>query len=365
MITPTLKAFSFVLFLAAASAAHATVLQVANNGLDAPNCGTKAAPCRSITRAIDLAADGDSIVVGPGRYGDLDRDGTLGEVNEEGPETGAMILVDKSVSITSSTGAVGTIIDVAGFNRTGVRITASGARFGKAKKGFTVFDSSGAGVNIQGAASNVVVEGNLAILTNAGFATGGQLVQGNVASATTEGFVLGSAGGSLARGNLSVVNSIAGFDAGGIGTQRMEGNVAIGNDSFGFLAGLHNAVELVGNVAVGNGQGVFAGNGGSVTITGLAALANVQGGVHNQGTPAVSVSASNLVGNGAKALGGSANCGTINENNPLTATNVFWGASTGPGADPADQACDVGNQVTTVAPFAAKPFKIKTKVPQP
>ena len=45
----------------------------------------RTAPCRSISRGIANAADGDTIVVGPGRYGDLDRDGTLSEPNEEGP----------------------------------------------------------------------------------------------------------------------------------------------------------------------------------------------------------------------------------------------------------------------------------------
>ncbi|MEO6028909.1 MAG: hypothetical protein ABIR79_18760, partial [Candidatus Binatia bacterium] len=208
----------------------------------------------------------------------------------------------------------------------------------------------------------------LAILTNNGFATGGtgggQLVQGNVASATFEGFVLGSLGGSLARGNLSVVNTSSGFDAGGNGTQQMVGNVALGNDFVGFIAALHGEVVLTGNVAIGNGRGLFGGHGETVTITGLAAIANVQGGVHNQGTSTMSISASNLVGNGAKALGGSANCGTANERSPLAASNVFWGAVTGPGGDPADAVCDLGPGTTTVAPFATKAFKITAKVPQ-
>jgi hypothetical protein len=362
----TLLTVSILLLFSTGLTAEAAVLQVGNNGLDGPGCGSKIAPCRSITRAIDLAAPGDTIVVGPGRYGDLDRDGTLGEANEEGPETGAVIVIDKAVTVESSTGAVWTIIDVAGFNRVAVRVTASGARFGRAKKGFTLFDSTGNGVAIE-SASNVAVEGNHAILTNGGFLAsgtgGGHVIQGNVASANALGVALFSAGGGIALGNLAVANTGAGFVAGGDGSQRFEGNVALGNDSFGFDAGLHEEAVLVGNVAAGNQQGVFGGSGTTVTITGLAAIGNVQGGVHNQNTANMSLTASNLVGNGVKAIGGSANCGTINESFPLTVENVFWGAAGGPGDDPADDVCDLTTGSTTIGTIAPKPFKVKTKVP--
>ena len=366
MMRTLLTISTFFISLAGVASADAAVLQVANNGLDGPTCGTKTAPCRSITRAIDLAAAGDTIVVGPGRYGDLDRDGTLGEANEEGPEIGAVVLIDKAVTVESSTGAVWTIIDVAGFNRVAVRITASGARFGRAKKGFTLFDSSGNGVAIADPASNVAVEGNHAILTNSGFLAGGtgggHVIEGNVASANALGVGLASAGGGVARSNLAVANTGDGFAAGGTGSQRFEGNVAIAND-FGFTGGLYDEAVLVGNVAVGNREGLRGGNGAALSVTGFAAIANRQAGVHNQGTTTVSVTASNLIGNGTQAIGGSPNCGTITETPPLTATNVFWGAATGPGDDPADDVCDLGAGVTTVAPFATKPFKIKTKVP--
>lgn len=363
----TLLAVSMLLLSSTGPTADAAVLQVANNGLDGPACGSKTAPCRSITRAVDLAAPGDTIVVGPGRYGDLDRDGTLGEANEEGPEIAALIVIDKAVTVESVTGAPSTIIDVAGFNRAAVRITASGARFGRAKKGFTLFDSFGNGVSIEDPASNVVVEGNHAILTNSGFLAGGtgggNVIAGNVASANALGVGLASAGGAVARSNLAVANTGDGFAAGGTGTQRFEGNVALANEDFGFTGGLYDEAVLVGNVAVGNREGLRGGNGGALTVTGFAAIANRQAGVHNQGTTTVSVTASNLIGNGTQSIGGSFNCGTITETPPLTAANVFWGAATGPGDDPADDVCDVGAGATAVTPFATKPFKIKTKVP--
>jgi parallel beta-helix repeat protein len=367
MLFTLLTTLSMLVALAPVPAAWATVLQVANNGLDAAGCGTKTAPCRSITRAIDTAANGDTIVVGPGRYGDLDRDGVVGEANEEGPRIGGLVLIDKAVTIVSSSGAVWTIIDAAGGNPNVVRIIASGVRFGKAKKGFTLVNSGGAGVVVDGGAANVVVEGNLAIRTGAGFRVGGSgsgnLALGNVASANDAGFALGGSAGAVARSNLAVANAGNGFDIGGDG-QRCEDDIAIGNEGFGFQAALYSDATLVGTLAIDNLQGLFAGNGDALAVSGLTALGNREGGVHNQGTGTLTLTASNLVSNGAKALGGRDNCGTLNENNPLTATNVFWGAFDGPGGDPADDACDLGTVETLVDGIAAKPFKVKTKAPQ-
>src|SRR5512132_1509340 len=56
----------------------ADTLTVANNGLDSDTCGSSAAPCRSISQAIDNASEGDTLVVGPGRYGDLNGNRILG-----------------------------------------------------------------------------------------------------------------------------------------------------------------------------------------------------------------------------------------------------------------------------------------------
>jgi len=79
------------MFLAAASA-HATTHYVANDGDDSTfcglqvingfTCGAKATPCRSIQCAIREADPGDTIIVGPGRYGDLNADGDLADRGE-------------------------------------------------------------------------------------------------------------------------------------------------------------------------------------------------------------------------------------------------------------------------------------------
>src|SRR5512147_377478 len=93
--------------------AAAATLSVAVGGEDADGCGTKAAPCRSISRAIANALPGDKIVVGPGHYGDLDADGTLGEPGEEQSPNAATVMVDvdKALTIESVAGAAQTVID--------------------------------------------------------------------------------------------------------------------------------------------------------------------------------------------------------------------------------------------------------------
>jgi hypothetical protein len=73
-----------VLIFAVAPLAHSATRHVSVNGTDGPSCGvTSTSACRSITQAIDLAAPGDTILVGPGRYGDLNCNGVLGEPGEK------------------------------------------------------------------------------------------------------------------------------------------------------------------------------------------------------------------------------------------------------------------------------------------
>ena len=76
-------AFALITTLLGTSVVDAATLHVANNGIDSDTCGAGSAPCRSISRAIVNAAAGDTIVVGPGRYGDLNGDGSFGGPGEE------------------------------------------------------------------------------------------------------------------------------------------------------------------------------------------------------------------------------------------------------------------------------------------
>src|SRR5262249_42367090 len=136
-------------FLIAASLAHAESLYVANDGSDGTGCGPKASPCRSIGQAIAHAQAGDSIIVGPGRYGDLNGTGILGELGEEHPDVfspgcGCVLGINQSVSLTSSDGAAATVIEARSIpSQTNVLIIGNGVQFGKPGKGFTVTQTAG------------------------------------------------------------------------------------------------------------------------------------------------------------------------------------------------------------------------------
>jgi hypothetical protein len=179
--------FSLTLLAIGAHSAGAATLNVAAGGSDGDGCGSKALPCRSITRAIALAVDGDKILVGPGRYGDLDADGTRGEAGEEGSASG-LVVVDKRVVIESTHGASTTLIDAAGADVNAVTIAASGARLGKAKKGFTITRSTAAAVFIEPQATGVTVAGIRAVRNGRGISTKapGLILRGDVAEANEE-----------------------------------------------------------------------------------------------------------------------------------------------------------------------------------
>jgi len=51
-----------------ASAAGRTIY-VTNDGTDSAGCGAQANACRSISQGLENAVDGDTILVGAGRYG--------------------------------------------------------------------------------------------------------------------------------------------------------------------------------------------------------------------------------------------------------------------------------------------------------
>src|SRR5262249_4181632 len=170
--------------LSLAPLAHGTTLYVANDGSARPGgvrpvcgvghlcrCGAKASPCRSIACGITSAAAGDTIVVGPGVYGDLNHNGTLGDLpGEENPDVfspgcGCVLALNKRVSVESSNGAAATIIDGqsvdVGTNVLLITGLAGGGEFGKPGKGFTVTNTGsqdGTGIMID--ATNVTVAGN-------------------------------------------------------------------------------------------------------------------------------------------------------------------------------------------------------------
>jgi hypothetical protein len=216
------------------------LLSVSNHGADSAACGTKEAPCRSISQAILNANPGDAILVGPGYYGDLDRDGSLGEPGEEPFEGNfggcqCMIHVDRRVAIRSRDGAASTVIDGGGIALAAVRIDAAGVELGRRNEGFSITGGgptgSGAGVAVELGATDVSLAGNV--------------VFGNGNGVTWLGD----------RGRISdnrLIDNLIGIQAVGTGT-LLEGNAALANET-GFFATGQAEFILRGNVASGNSR---------------------------------------------------------------------------------------------------------------
>jgi parallel beta-helix repeat protein len=334
-----------MLFLALAPSAYgANKLYAANNGVDSSVCGSIASPCRSITQAMANAVSGDTIIVGPGRYGDLNGNGILGEPGEEAPPTdpaeycACMFAVNKSVTLISSNGAAETNIDARTITQQGIyiniRISAIGVQFGAPDQGFTVTNTgstfAGAGgISIQ--STGVSVRGNQVVSTSDSLGTGiligdfpfNVLIEANQ--------VIGWHFGGIAGGTNTTVNRNAvqlnymGIRVVGLVT----GNVVIGNKLGISIPSFHGS-SVIGNEIFGNDFGIFA----EVSSGGV---------VHSN----------NIFGN---------NCGIRSELLELDAVNNYWGAVTGPGADPADDVCGSQAGTVTLTPFATKPFNIKTPI---
>lgn len=343
--------FSIVLatfgLLAVAGAAHATTRNVASNGTDSPTCGSTSAPCRSISQAITLAVAGDTIVVGPGRYGDLNNNGIFGETGEEpGPGTcGCMIDVNKRLTIVSRNGAAATVIDAKGLAATAVLIegpSASATVFGKANKGFTIAGGSGVvGLTINSGATSVVVTANISSYNDFGFR----------ADASGAAFNNNRAVGSLFQGIfVSATTSIVG----NVVTQGAQNGIWLSS------GGPHT---VKGNVSSGNlGDGIFvdAVVPGSL-VTGNAILDNGGSGIEITAAGSATLNKNSIFGNGTTA-GPTLNCGLTNAAAiPIDATKNFWGSGTGPGPDPADAVCGASAGTVTVVPVATKEVKVAVK----
>jgi len=326
--------------LVAAHAVQAATLTVANNGLDSDTCGSSAAPCRSISQAIAHASEGDTLVVGPGRYGDLNGNGSFGDPGDEDAEVGGgctcMVKINKPLKLVSSDGAAVTVLDVGGADLGAVVIQADSVVFGKQGQGFTLAQARREGLLLQ--ANNVTVVGNVAI---------GSGTNGN------DAFSIDGSGHAISH-NVALGNARAGFGVHGSG-HVVSDNVASGN-RFGF--DLTFSGQFTHNVASSNGD-----TGGiAVNARGLDIHRNAINGNEGRGIMVFSsdmpLTENNIFGNGTNED----NCGIINNTGTvLMAPNNFWGAATGPGPDPADAVCGGHPDLTLVDPVATKPFNISVK----
>ena len=176
--------------------------------------------------------------------------------------------------------------------------------------------------------------------------------------------------GTTIQDNLAQGNGLAGLSvllAHGETGIRVENNLAIGNGDLGIgITGPGKKIK--NNVCIGNVYGGFHLTGHNPAFqdefSGNLATTNQQAGVWlHEDFNTVSnfkFQKNNIYGND---LAGGLNRGVVNE----TGTEIylrknFWGAASGPGADPADNVRDDGaNSVTHTSP-AKKPNKIKTKI---
>lgn len=422
--------------LGAAAPASAAVRYVANNGVDDTDCRTSAQPCRTLSHAILVAQARDKVLVGPGRYGDLNGDGIL--TAAEGEESGGcgglcMIWIDKALTLESSAGADVTII--AG-GRVAVLIDASDVAFGTKKQGFTITGATEIAVWLPGGTGSKVEDnivhgnpgkafvvagdghrltGNVATLNGFDPQAGtapfgydvsgtGHTLTGNESAQHRSGFNVEGSRHSL-TGNVATNNDFSGFfiegsehaitgnEASNTGTPASSGpspgrgffingtghtvtrNVASRNVSEGFaVSGSGHA--LTSNVASNNGGDRFStGNGFNIVGSGHTITSNTASANHPGFGFALETSSGtefrrnaalgNAIGIGVVDDGsavmiqnnifGNRFCGLQTNGVAVNAPNNFWGAATGPGADPADDDCG-GNIVT--APFASKAFSI-------
>jgi hypothetical protein len=346
-------------------------LIVASNGVDTGTCGPPATPCRSIMQAMTNATPGDTIVVGPGIYGDLNADGTIGNSpGEEVPSGNAMINVTKTLTIMSRDGAGSTALDEAPNVFAGpggsvddvVAINASGVVFGKPNHGFRLRNGHLDGLLIQSGSAKVA--GNVAESNgNAGF---------EVASGVS---------GVMLTGNAATVNFGSGFFDDATGTVLMK-NLARDNAVGLVLDG--SAAVVTKNVVTDNRFGVFINATAPGTSSPVATFShNAMTGNAGEGvrvamagnfTQDVSVTLdhNDYFGNGTNL---DPNCGvftTVDDSNAtphtlnVTSTKDFWGAPFGPGPDPADDAgamagCEVptaGNINLTLVTVSATEVKV-------
>lgn len=159
-----LLCFSSLLLPVTILSVQARVVYVDTRGKDDSTCGEVSHPCRSIGQAHAHASEGDAIVVGPGRYGDVNGDGDFDDPGEGSveAETGChcLVKIDKQITIESSAGPEATVIDAGDRAQYAVQIQANQVAFGRAKRGFTVTNSHGPGIVIGQHTNGVRVEGN-------------------------------------------------------------------------------------------------------------------------------------------------------------------------------------------------------------
>ena len=354
----------------AALPANAASVRVASNGIDTNSCGSASKPCRSISRAIANAKTGDAILVGPGRYGDIDNDGDFLDPGDEAANTsdGCIVCIRKAVRISSTAGAAATVIDAGGTQIPGltnvVIIYADNTEFGAEYRGLTIANSAYYGLQVL-SAGNVQVVGNVALNNlEVGFifATQNGKIRASYNIATGGGM-----GFMVTRGSSSA-----------LGFAELTKNTATGNTQGGYsVFGSdvpHTAIhKLVANISSHNSNGISTSDAGTLIRSNVVS-ANGSGIIIN--TRDTLIESNAIVGNDTYAIiftpdagtgnrvagnnifgNGQPTCAFYNESGDFVqASNNYWGAATGPGTYPADVVCSLAT--SNVLPFATSPFDL-------
>jgi hypothetical protein len=172
----------------------------------------------------------------------------------------------------------------------------------------------------------------------------GAVLERNTALNCLTGFEL--AIGSRLIDNVASQSRGAGFSLFDLGGFRLnyvvEGNSAIGNIGAGFELGHEPISNLPASVSSFRHNNAIGNAGPGILVFQVVNVSNF--------------SRNNIYGNSIS--GGNPNCGIWNQSgSKLNAAGNFWGAATGPGADPADAAggaCDQNGSVTSFKPFATQ-----------
>lgn len=313
------------------TAASAVTLHVANNGVDSALCGTTSSPCRTIGTGISHAPAGSTVKVHPGLYGDVNGDGAYSGAEEESPVAGHFLLLDKLITLTSSAGPASTVLRCS--SEAGVpdmiTILDVAASFGVKSNGFTlqgcyIVINAGAAVGARVSGNRIIASHNVPAGIQAADGVGVKILNNQVIGHDIGIQLQGVSDAEVAANQLSG-NSTGIEDAGN--ASRLRGNVLVGNSRVGMeLAGGTNAAGdgavVERNSIIGNGTNSSPLSRGGILV----------------GTAAVRINSNNIFGNDA----GAENCGITNQAGAIDATSNFWGATSGPGANPADQVCVTG-----------------------
>src|SRR3954470_3089530 len=98
---------TFILSSIASAAGRS--IYVSTDGTDNASCGAQTSACRSISQGLENATDGDTILVGAGRYGNISGSASYSGPGDEHPQTrdryffvtGCIICIEKAVNIYS------------------------------------------------------------------------------------------------------------------------------------------------------------------------------------------------------------------------------------------------------------------------